>query len=92
MKKRIIYIGVLIPFLSSCDNYPLLTDKKTLEKELHILGEKIYFQAQKDALEGNILIKLNSDSVYVWTKSPWTDGTKPTFNPTYLDSKSNLLK
>lgn len=49
--------------------------------------EKAYFDGQKDALEGDVRIKLTSDSIYIWTKSPWNNGNKPLYNPNYLDSK-----
>lgn len=55
----------------------------------HIIktAEKSYFEGQKDAINGDIRIKLNSDSIYYWTKSCWDSGNKPDYNPTYLDSK-----
>jgi hypothetical protein len=62
--------------------------EKELNKELRIMCEKMYFEGQKDALNGDISIKLNCDSVYVWTKSPWTDKQNPTFIPTYLNTKN----
>lgn len=52
-----------------------------------ITSEKAYFEGQKDAINGDIRIKLNSDSIYIWTKSCWNNGDKPIYNPTYLDSR-----
>lgn len=50
--------------------------------------EKAYFEGQKDALNGDIRIRLNSDSIYVWTKSCWDESGKiPIYNPTREDSK-----
>lgn len=46
------------------------------------LLEMAYFEGQKDAIEGDIRIKLMEDSIYVWSKSPWEDGTKPVYIPT----------
>jgi len=65
-------------FLSSCNEYPL-SNKSSLERG--------YFEGQKDAINGDIRIKLNSDSIYIWKKSPWDDGCYVTYNPTYIDSQ-----
>ena len=49
-------------------------DKKLSQETTNILQEALeqaYFEGQKDALEGDIRIKLVSDSTYVWIKSPW---------------------
>lgn len=43
--------------------------------------EAAYFDGQRDAIEGDIRIELNEDSVYVWSKTPWNDGKLPLFNP-----------
>ena len=48
--------------------------------------ERAYFEGQKDAINGDVRIKLNSDSVYVWTKSPWNDGMRYSFVPTKEDT------
>ena len=49
------------------------------------LMSKAYFEGQKDAINGDIRIAIK-DSVYIWTKSCWDDGTKPLFNPTKDDT------
>jgi len=49
--------------------------------------ESAYFEGQRDAINGDVRIKLNEDSVYVWTKSPWNDGTLPIYFPDKSDSK-----
>ena len=49
------------------------------------LMSKAYFEGQKDAINGDIRIAIK-DSVYIWTKSCWNDGTKPLFNPTKDDT------
>lgn len=49
--------------------------------------EKAYFEGQKDAIEGDVRIKKNKDSIYIWEKSPWNNGSKPLYNPDYLDSQ-----
>lgn len=49
--------------------------------------EYAYFEGQKDAIEGDIRIKYNKDSIYIWIKSPWDNRKSPIFIPTYLDSK-----
>lgn len=60
---------------------------------LHLLAgyvvysqEKSYFEGQKDAINGDIRIKLNKDSVYIWKKSCWDNGDAPSYQPTYLES------
>ena len=52
-----------------------------------MLMERAYFDGQRDAINGDVRIKLTSDSLYVWTKSCWDNGEHPDFNPTYLDTK-----
>lgn len=82
--KYIIFLFVITSI--SCTDMGVY-DKNEVKKNLIEIAEKAYFEGQKDALEGDIRIKLISDSIYVWTKSPWDNGDKPIFNPTYLDSK-----
>ena len=48
--------------------------------------ERAYFEGQKDAINGDVRIELNSDSVYVWTRSPWNDGTGYLFVPSKEDT------
>lgn len=51
-----------------------IMDKKHSQETTNILQqalEQAYFEGQKDALEGDIRIKLVSDSTYIWIKSPW---------------------
>jgi hypothetical protein len=69
-------------FLFSCENIEFV-DK--MKREV----EKAYFEGQKDAINGDIRIEKNEDSVYVWTKSPWDDNCKPIFVPTKEDSKNS---
>lgn len=49
--------------------------------------EKAYFEGQKDYMENDIRIKLNSDSILVWKKSPWNDNRKPLYQPNNLKKK-----
>jgi len=83
MKKLIIIVLLL---LTSCD-YALVSKTKT-EEQITIALEKAYFEGQRDAINGDIRIKLSKDSVYNWIKSPWNESTKPIYNPTYLDTKN----
>lgn len=76
--KKIILLLFLFSFLVSCMN----TEDKLIK-----IVEMAYFEGQKDAINGDIRIKMTSDSVYIWTKSCWSDGRVPIYNPTYLDSK-----
>lgn len=76
MKKLLLLI--IIAFgLISCDNYPEIIMKDDLIKAI----EYGYFEGQKDALSKDIRVKLNEDSVWVWTKSPWNDKREPIYNP-----------
>ena len=79
MKKILLMITVALLLVI----ITTVIDKKALTKVL----EQAYFEGQKDAINGDIRIKLNSDSIYVWTKSPWESGEIPVYVPTYLDSK-----
>lgn len=88
MKNFLIILLSAILF-SSC-NYVLINKKQLLEdmeKQTTIVVEKAYFEGQKDAINGNVRIKLTNDSIYIWTKSCWDSGKDPIYNPTYLDSK-----
>jgi len=62
------------------------------EKNITKLVEQAYFEGQRDAINGDVRIKLNSEGVYFWTKSCWNSGITPIFNPTYLDSKNENSK
>ena len=42
--------------------------------------EEAYFEGQRDALEGKLKIKATSEG-YVWTESPWDNGSEPSFQP-----------
>lgn len=67
--------------------YPRTKNDNDAEEAATFYLEQAYFQGQLDAINGDIKIKLNSDSCYIWTDTPWKNGQKPIFNPTYLDSK-----
>ena len=85
MKKLWIFIGISL-LLTSCIN-----DKVgVIKKDVFIKAlEQAYFEGQKDAINGDIRIKLNSDSIYIWTKSPWDEtGASPLFIPTLIDTKN----
>lgn len=82
MKKfKIVFYLLLVASVISCDY-------ATIHKEdFQKVCEKFYFEGQKDAINNDVKIKLNSDSVYIWVKSPWDDNETPIYNPTYLESK-----
>lgn len=46
--------------------------------------EEAYFEGQKDALNGDVRIRKNGDSCWIWTKSCWDSGKQPTFNPSIV--------
>lgn len=52
--------------------------------EMKTAFEQAYFEGQKDALEGDVRIRKNNDSCWIWTKSCWDSGEQPTFNPSIV--------
>ena len=60
------------------------TIKCTIERIIYEITESAeigYFEGQKDAMNGDIRIKISKDSCYYWYKSPWDDNTKPIYIP-----------
>lgn len=56
---------------------------------IQIIAEQAYFEGQKDAINGDIRItKINS--CYVWTKSPWNNGTNPIFQPDCIEIQNSV--
>ena len=78
---KLYFLITLAIMLTSCD-YGIVK-----EKQLQEACEEAYFEGQKDALNGDVRIKLDKDSCYYWIKSPWNSGRIPNYNPTYLESK-----
>lgn len=58
------FIIILMLSLTSCNIDQMIID------EFKPAFKMAYFQGQKDAINGDIKINLNSDSVYYWLKSP----------------------
>lgn len=81
MKILYFLLGFLISALITC-----LLSISVLDDYIQSKAEYGYFEGQKDAINKDIRIKLNSDSIYVWIKSPWDDNRKPIFNPDRLDT------
>lgn len=71
MKKVIILLLGLI--FVQCQ--PLDMDRKIRE-----VAEYAYMEGQIDALHGDVRIKYTLDSCIMWTKSPWNDGSQPTYS------------
>lgn len=91
MKKIFILIFISI-FIISCDKHYVIVDINKVTDECEYICDslmsKAYFEGQRDAINGDIRIKLNSDSVYIWTKSCWNDGTIPLFQPSLYDTNN----
>ena len=90
--KKIFMLLITVILLYSCnekDGNIVIGTEKDFKHELKILCEKAYFDGQRDVLNKDIRIKLNKDSTYIWIKSPWDNGEKPEYIPSYLDTKSN---
>lgn len=79
MKKLLIkLIIVLLMTISLTSCYTIVEIDKLYE-----IAEIAYFEGQKGALNNDIRIKLNQDSCWVWTKSPWNNNKPPQFNPSF---------
>lgn len=76
--KLIILTFLLIPTLFSCKEKVYLLVPESSMKSLMEYG---YFEGQKDAINNDIRVKLQPDSTWIWTKSPWDDGELPTRKP-----------
>lgn len=61
-------------------NTTQVNDYSKVKSGMYELVENAYFEGQKDALEGDVRIK-KSETGWVWVKSPWNDGTAPTYDP-----------
>lgn len=72
------------------DDKYVFVDRAKTDLTIKEMVEKAYFEGQRDAINEDVRIELNSDSIYIWIKSCWDDGTKPIFNPTHLDTKHNI--
>lgn len=79
MKKLILFLIISTFILTSCDYRIAVFSEKDIKNQITVMCEKAYFEGQTDAIHGDIRIKYLNDSVWVWTKSPWNDGSKPTF-------------
>lgn len=75
--KKLIIVALLGMVFGSC-NYAVIEQDDFLEA-----CERAYFEGQRDALDGDVRIKRNKDSCYVWTSSPWDGGEAPRFNPSF---------
>lgn len=42
--------------------------------------ERVYAEAQIDALEGRIRVAPTTDGSYIWIDSPWSDGKAPRYS------------
>lgn len=53
-------------------------------------AEQAYFEGQRDAINHDVRIQLNRDSIYVWIKSPWDSNRQPIFIPTRIDTNESV--
>ena len=67
----------IVMSLSSCGRH----------QEAQAIIEEAYFEGQKDALSGDVRISKTREGCWIWTKSPWDNGTSPIFNPAIVCSK-----
>lgn len=68
---------------ASCDIYY----EKERRKEIQELVERIFFIAQKQALENDLYVKKIEDGSYIWVKNPWKEGLKSS-----IGSEEKLVK
>lgn len=73
-----LYVMLCTTILCGC-NYIIVDENKVNEA-----FEEAYFEGQKDVLSGDVRIKKNNDSCWIWTKSCWDSGKKPKFNPSIV--------
>ena len=81
MKNKI--IPLLICFTALLFTFSLNSCTYSEGEVIHKL-EQAYFEGQKDALNGDVRIRKNGDSCWIWTKSCWDNGKQPTFNPSIV--------
>lgn len=55
------------------------TEGENMQQSLDILIERVYIQAQADALNGQLRIVPTTDGDFRWIDSPWDDGRDPHF-------------
>ena len=67
--------------------------EKNVENQITISLEEAYFDGQRDAIRGHVVIKFDTaKNVFVWTDSPW-DSRKPAqFIPTQKDNQVSKYK
>ena len=63
--------------VSSC------TTPSQFKKKIQTAMEESYFEGQRDALEGDVRIKRNQDSCWIWSRSPWENNNAPLYDPSY---------
>ena len=60
-----------------------------IDRRLTILVEEAYFDGQRDAINGHVIIKFDTlNNVYIWTDSPWDSRIPAIFKPS---KKNNLI-
>lgn len=84
--KRILGVLAILAILITI----VMNNYTSTESTVIKMAERCYFEGQRDVLKGDTRIKMNSDSTYVWVKSPWygTDWEhrQPLYVPDYIDS------
>jgi hypothetical protein len=59
-----------------------------LNQKVTIALEEAYFDGQRDAINGHVVIKFDSSKgIYVWTDSPWNSRKPAKFIPTQKDNQ-----
>lgn len=86
MKIKFYALVASITLLTSCgysvvSNAELERLEKVINDSINYKMEYAYFEGQRDALDGDVRIKINKDSCYEWIKTPWGSGKKYMYTP-----------
>ena len=82
----VIFAAVKLTKLQKAPPAPIVVSAsdKAMLAQLYALSERAYFDGQREALQGDVRIAWSAGSqTWSWTKSPWDEGMKPTFDPAH---------
>jgi hypothetical protein len=84
--KGLVFVMIVVAL------YPIFhkINKRQAEKlqvKINHLMEYAYAEGQADASRGDIRIEQVCGNTYVWTKSPWNDGKKPSSDTIVINDK-----
>lgn len=80
MKKLLFITGVIACVLLVSSFFISKKTDRDVSAVITASLEQAYFEGQRDALEGDVRIKITEEG-WVWTKSPWDGGQSPLYDP-----------